>query len=72
MPAAFTLQLSAIHTPRNLARAANLGVISAVFFRERGQPVTVTQAQPKPVYGRETTRSTNDRRRITTRASWYC
>src|SRR5580765_5924216 len=29
-----------------LGQAANLGVISAVFFRERGQPVTVTQAQP--------------------------
>jgi len=45
-----------------LGQAANLGVISAVFFRERGQPVTVTQAQPKPVYGREDdTRTTNDR-----------
>jgi len=45
-----------------LGQAANLGVISAVFFRERGQPVTVTQTQPKPVYGREDdTRTTQDR-----------
>jgi len=36
-----------------LGQAANLGVISAVFFRERGQPVTVTQNWPKPVYGKE-------------------
>ena len=45
-----------------LGQAANLGVISAVFFRERGQPVTVTRAQPKPLYGREDdTRTARDR-----------
>src|SRR5205085_4329497 len=32
-----------------IGQTANLGVISAVFFRERGQPVTVTQNWPKPV-----------------------
>src|SRR6185295_1114851 len=30
-----------------LGQAANLGVISAVFFRERGQPTTVPN-QPRP------------------------
>jgi hypothetical protein len=45
-----------------LGQAANLGVISAVFFRERGQPVTVTKAGPKPLYGKENdTRTANDR-----------
>lgn len=45
-----------------LGQAANLGVISAVFFRERGQPVTVTQTWPKPPYGREDdTRTARDR-----------
>src|SRR5258708_25573435 len=34
-----------------LGQAANLGVISAVFFRERGQPVVITPAPPKPWYG---------------------
>jgi len=44
-----------------LGQAANLGVISAVFFRERGQPVTVTQAQPRPLYGREDEAMDKDR-----------
>ena len=35
-----------------LGQTANLGVISAVFFRERG-PVIVTQTWPKPTYRRE-------------------
>ena len=33
-----------------LGQAANVGVIAAVFFRERGQPVTVTQTWSKPDY----------------------
>jgi hypothetical protein len=44
-----------------LGQAANLGVISAVFFRERGQPVMVTKTQPKPVYGREDDTRASDR-----------
>jgi len=39
-----------------LGQAANLGVITAVFFRERNQPVTimpVTPAPAKPAYGRD-------------------
>jgi hypothetical protein len=38
-----------------IGQTANLGLISAVFFRERGQPVTVMPITPapKPVYGRE-------------------
>src|SRR2546423_4485848 len=39
-----------------LGQTANLGVISAVFFRERGRPITimpVTPAQPKPTYDRQ-------------------
>src|SRR2546422_4008838 len=38
-----------------LGQTANLGVISAVFFRERGQPVTVMPVTPapKPDYGRD-------------------
>ena len=42
-----------------LGQAANLGVISAVFFSERGKPVTVTRNWP---YGREDdTRAGRDR-----------
>ena len=45
-----------------LGQTANLGVISAVFFRERGQPVIVTQARPRPLYDKDgDTRSTRDR-----------
>jgi hypothetical protein len=39
-----------------LGQAANLGVISAVFFRERGQPVTImraTPSEPKPAYDKQ-------------------
>ena len=38
-----------------LGQTANLGLISAVFFRERGQPVTVMPVTPapKPDYGRD-------------------
>src|SRR2546421_6860342 len=39
-----------------LGQAANLGVISAVFFREQSRPITimpVTPAQPKPTYDKE-------------------
>jgi hypothetical protein len=36
-----------------LGQPANVGVISAVFFRERGQPVTVTRVQPRPDYSTE-------------------
>jgi hypothetical protein len=36
-----------------LGQASNLGVISAVFFRERGQPVIVTQTRPNPLYRKE-------------------
>jgi hypothetical protein len=43
-----------------LGQAANLGVISAVFFRERGQPVTVTRTWPKPIK-EEDTRTGRDR-----------
>src|ERR1043166_6234379 len=43
-------------------QAPNLGVISAVFFRERGQPVIVTQDRPRPLYDKDgDTRSTRDR-----------
>lgn len=45
-----------------LGQAANLGVISAVFFRERGQPVVVTPPQPKPWYSAGDTRSKDDSR----------
>jgi hypothetical protein len=44
-----------------LGQAANLGVISAVFFRERGQPVVVTQTRPRPIYGKEEDTRTADR-----------
>jgi len=44
-----------------LGQAANLGVISAVFFRERGQPVVITPPRPKPWYGREDARKDSDR-----------
>jgi hypothetical protein len=41
-----------------LGQAANLGVISAVFFRERGQPVVITQSRPtKPPYSTENRRA---------------
>jgi len=33
-----------------LGQAANLGLISAVFFRERA-PITIMKAPPKPIYG---------------------
>jgi hypothetical protein len=38
-----------------LGQAANLGVVSAVFFRERNQPVTIMPVTPapKPVYGKD-------------------
>jgi hypothetical protein len=38
-----------------LGQAANLGLISAVFFRERNQPVTIMPVtpSPKPVYGKD-------------------
>jgi len=38
-----------------LGQAANLGVITAVFFRERNQPVTVMPVTPapKPAYGKD-------------------
>lgn len=36
-----------------LGQTANLGVISAVFFRERGQPVIVTQNRPRPLYDKD-------------------
>jgi len=45
-----------------LGQAANLGVISAVFFRERGQPVVVTPPQPKPWYSAGDTRSKDESR----------
>jgi hypothetical protein len=44
-----------------LGQAANLGVISAVFFRERGQPVVITPPRPKPWYGTEDARKDGDR-----------
>src|SRR4051794_37500766 len=44
-----------------LGQAANLGVISAVFFRERGQPVVITPPRPKPWYGTEDARRDSDR-----------
>jgi hypothetical protein len=45
-----------------LGQAANLGVISAVFFRERGQPVIVTQTRPNPLDRKEDEpRSARDR-----------
>jgi hypothetical protein len=42
-----------------IGQTANLGVIAAVFFRERGQPVTVMPITPgpKPGYGREDNKS---------------
>ena len=49
-----------------LGQTANLGVISAVFFRERGQPVTVMPVTPapKPGYSRDdVTRVPNESRR---------
>jgi hypothetical protein len=38
-----------------LGQAANLGVISAVFFRERNQPITIMPVTPapKPTYGKD-------------------
>ena len=39
-----------------LGQAANLGVISAVFYRERARPITimpVTPSQPKPTYDKD-------------------
>src|SRR6185295_11767179 len=44
-----------------LGQTANLGVISAVFFRERGQPVVVTQARPRPLYDKDGDTRTADR-----------
>jgi len=49
-----------------LGQAANLGVISAVFFRERNQPVTIMPVTPapKPPYGKDEDRrgqTTNNR-----------
>jgi len=44
-----------------LGQAANLGVISAVFFRERGQPVVIMPPRPKPWYGTEDARKDSDR-----------
>src|SRR6185436_18186850 len=45
-----------------LGQAANLGVISAVFFRERGQPVVVTPPRPKPWYSTEDARTRDNSR----------
>jgi hypothetical protein len=38
-----------------MGQAANLGLISAVFFRERNQPITIMPVTPapKPTYGKE-------------------
>ena len=45
-----------------LGQATNLGVISAVFFRERGQPVVVTPPRPKPWYSTEDARTRDNSR----------
>ena len=45
-----------------LGQAVNVGLISAVFFRERGQPIVVTPPRPKPWYSTENSRSRDDSR----------